>query len=80
MRKFFIETFGCQMNKYDSELVSGILKKVGYQQAEKIEESNIILINTCSVREHAESRVRNKIDSYQGLNFISYTAFSMKAV
>lgn len=64
MSTYYIETFGCQMNKYDSELVASILNDHGYTPAEKIEDANLILINTCSVREHAETRVKNKIDSY----------------
>ncbi|MBD3291028.1 tRNA (N6-isopentenyl adenosine(37)-C2)-methylthiotransferase MiaB, partial [candidate division KSB1 bacterium] len=64
MGKYFIETFGCQMNKYDSELVASILESEGYKQAEQIDDSDLILINTCSVRDHAEARVKNKLDSY----------------
>jgi len=67
MRKYFIETFGCQMNKYDSELIAGILNKNGYQPAATIKESDIVLINTCSVRDHAEARVKSKLDSYNAL-------------
>lgn len=67
MGKYFIETFGCQMNKYDSELVASILEKEGYIKARSIEESDLILINTCSVRDHAEIRVKNKLDSYQAV-------------
>ncbi|MBN2012924.1 tRNA (N6-isopentenyl adenosine(37)-C2)-methylthiotransferase MiaB [candidate division KSB1 bacterium] len=62
MSTYYIETFGCQMNKYDSELVATILDKHGYQPARSIDESDLILINTCSVRDHAEQRVKNKID------------------
>ncbi len=67
MNKYFIETFGCQMNKYDSELVASILNEDGFERVKNIEESDIILINTCSVRENAESRVKNKLDSYRAL-------------
>ena len=67
MTKYVIETFGCQMNKYDSELVASILNKEGYKQANSIEESDIILLNTCSVREHAEIRVKNKVDSFNAI-------------
>lgn len=67
MNKYFIETFGCQMNKYDSELVASILENEGYAQAVTVEDANLILMNTCSVRDHAEMRVRNKLDSLQGL-------------
>ena len=52
------------MNKYDSELVAGILKTSGYEAVHDIEKADIVLLNTCSVREHAEKRVIDKIDSY----------------
>lgn len=65
MNKYFIETFGCQMNKYDSELIASILEKSGYKKTDNVKDSDVILINTCSVREHAENRVRGKLDSFR---------------
>ncbi|HHS13492.1 MAG TPA: tRNA (N6-isopentenyl adenosine(37)-C2)-methylthiotransferase MiaB [bacterium] len=59
--RFFIETYGCQMNKYDSELISRILIDHGYTQASNADEADILIINTCSVREHAEQRVLGRI-------------------
>ncbi|MDD5132091.1 MAG: tRNA (N6-isopentenyl adenosine(37)-C2)-methylthiotransferase MiaB [bacterium] len=56
MLKFFITTFGCQMNIYDSELMAGILQAYGYQQVFEPRDAGLIIINTCSVREHAEER------------------------
>jgi len=56
-KQFYIETYGCQMNLSDSELMAGILINHGYQQADSIDDADIILVNTCAVREHAESRV-----------------------
>ncbi len=61
--KFFIQTFGCQMNKLDSELAAGLLIENGYKQAANIGEANIILYYTCSVREHAEHKVYSHIGS-----------------
>jgi tRNA-2-methylthio-N6-dimethylallyladenosine synthase len=61
--KFFIETYGCQMNISDSELVTSILKERGYQKAKSIEEADIIIFNTCSVRQHAEQRVIGRINN-----------------
>ncbi len=58
----FIETYGCQMNKYDSEIVAGILREKGFLIKEKSEEADIIIINTCSVRKHAETRALGKIN------------------
>ena len=57
----FIETYGCQMNKYDSEIVAGILTADGYRLAEDDREADVILINTCSVRDHAEKRALGRI-------------------
>lgn len=57
----FIETYGCQMNKYDSELIAGMLREHGYGITENIENADIILVNTCSVRDHAEQRVLGRI-------------------
>lgn len=66
-KKYYIETYGCQMNKYDSELVAGILNKQGFEAANSVTDSDLILVNTCSVREHAETRVLNRLDSFQHL-------------
>ena len=59
--KFFIETYGCQMNIADSELVSSILMDAGHQLVSNIDEAELIIFNTCSVREHAENRVLGRI-------------------
>lgn len=59
--KFFIETYGCQMNVSDSELVSGILLNAGWDQVSDIDHADLILFNTCSVRQHAEDRVLGRI-------------------
>ena len=67
MKKVYFETYGCQMNKYDSELVAGILKPEGYEQTTKADEADLILINTCSVREHAETRVFGRLDALRSL-------------
>ncbi|MCF7801449.1 MAG: tRNA (N6-isopentenyl adenosine(37)-C2)-methylthiotransferase MiaB [Candidatus Marinimicrobia bacterium] len=60
-KKYFIETYGCQMNVYDSELVAGILEKETYKRADSVEEADIIFLNTCSVREHAEDKVHARL-------------------
>ena len=59
--KFYIETYGCQMNIADSELVSSILMDAGHQLVSNIDEAELIIFNTCSVREHAENRVLGRI-------------------
>src|SRR5688500_15491840 len=60
-RKLYLETFGCQMNVLDSELVLGQLRAQGYQSVEDREQADVILYNTCSVREHAEQKVWSRL-------------------
>jgi len=60
---YHIETYGCQMNVYDSELVSGQLLKMGYKETQNLKLADIILLNTCSIREKAEETVHNRLDS-----------------
>ncbi|WP_146549291.1 tRNA (N6-isopentenyl adenosine(37)-C2)-methylthiotransferase MiaB [Rummeliibacillus suwonensis] len=56
-RKFLIRTYGCQMNEHDTEVMAGIFTQLGYEPTEDIEEANVILLNTCAIRENAENRV-----------------------
>jgi len=60
-RKFYIESYGCQMNFSDSEIVASILSDVGFSATRNMEESDLILINTCSIREKAEETVRKRL-------------------
>lgn len=60
-RKFYIESYGCQMNFSDSEIVASILHEIGFNPTRNIEESDLILINTCSIREKAEDMVRQRL-------------------
>lgn len=62
-KKLFIETYGCQMNVADSEVVAGILATVGYTLTDDLKAADLILVNTCSVREKAEQTVRNKLSN-----------------
>lgn len=62
---FFLETYGCQMNVNDSEILTAFLHNYQYQQADHPEEADLILINTCAVRENAEQRVFGRIDHYK---------------
>lgn len=64
MNKVFIETYGCQMNVYDSELVISILQKEGWQLCDSIESADMILVNTCSIRDNAEQRVWGRLDHF----------------
>lgn len=56
-RKFFIRTYGCQMNEHDTEVIAGIFTALGYEVADTVEDANIILLNTCAIRENAENKV-----------------------
>src|SRR2546421_13007218 len=60
-RKLYLETFGCQMNVLDSELVMGQLRAQGYEPVEDRDAADVILYNTCSVREHAEQKVWSRL-------------------
>ncbi len=61
--KIYIETYGCQMNLADTELVQGILKNNGYNISKEIDEADVILLNTCSVRDNAEQRIYGRLDN-----------------
>jgi|DewCreStandDraft_2_1066082.scaffolds.fasta_scaffold07003_4 tRNA-2-methylthio-N6-dimethylallyladenosine synthase len=63
-RKIYIETYGCQMNLADSEIVLGIMKNHGYTLTDDASRADVILVNTCSVREHAEQRVIGRLSSF----------------
>jgi len=65
--KVYIETYGCQMNLADSELVMGILKKNGYEIAKDASNANVILLNTCSVRDNAEQRIYGRLGNFKNL-------------
>ncbi len=59
--KLYIETYGCQMNAGDSEVVLSILQDEGYRYTERVEEADVILLNTCSIRDNAEQRIRSRL-------------------
>ena len=63
MKKLYIETYGCQMNVADSEVVASIMKMAGYDVCENIDEADAIFLNTCSVRENAENKIYNRLDT-----------------
>lgn len=66
-KKLFIETYGCQMNFADSEVIASIMKMDGYEMADKIEDSDLILVNTCSIRDNAEQKVLSRLQYFQSL-------------
>ncbi|RMH86170.1 MAG: tRNA (N6-isopentenyl adenosine(37)-C2)-methylthiotransferase MiaB [Calditrichaeota bacterium] len=61
MKKVYIETYGCQMNEYDTEIVKTVLGEHGYEFTDSTDEADIVLLNTCSVRENANKKVYNRI-------------------
>ena len=65
LKHFYIESYGCQMNFSDSEIVASILGEVGYAPTRNMEESDLILINTCSIREKAEETVRKRLKTFE---------------
>src|SRR5271169_1824188 len=65
-KKLYIETVGCQMNVLDSELVVGSLRRQGYELIHEIRAADVILFNTCSVREHAEDKIYSALGRLRG--------------
>jgi len=63
-RKFYIESYGCQMNFSDSEIVAAILMDKGYQPVSEHRDAHLVLINTCAIRDNAEQRVRNRLKEF----------------
>ena len=66
-KKLFIETYGCQMNVADSEVVASIMQMAGYEVAETLEEADAVFMNTCSVRENAEQKIYNRLEFFRSL-------------
>src|ERR1700686_5079162 len=66
-KTFYLETFGCQMNVHDSEKVIGTLVHEGYRQVETVEQADLILYNTCSIRDKAEQKVFHRLNDYKKL-------------
>lgn len=64
-KKLFLESYGCQMNFSDSEIVASILIDKGYTTTQNFEEADLILVNTCAIRENAELRVRNRLNDFK---------------
>jgi len=66
-RRAYVETYGCQMNVHESEILLGLLEEAGYRQARRPEEADLIVVNTCCVREKAEERILGRLGELQGL-------------
>lgn len=67
MKELFIETYGCQMNVADSEVVASVMKMAGYELCESVDEADAVFLNTCSVRDNAEQKVLNRLDTLHAM-------------
>ena len=70
-RKLFIESYGCAMNFSDSEIVASILSKEGFNTTKNLEDADLVLINTCSIRDKAEQTVRKRLEKYNAVKKIN---------
>ncbi|MBQ8462940.1 MAG: tRNA (N6-isopentenyl adenosine(37)-C2)-methylthiotransferase MiaB [Prevotella sp.] len=66
MKKLFIETYGCQMNVADSEVVASVMQMAGYEVCQSIDEADAIFLNTCSVRDNAEQKIYHRLEALKG--------------
>lgn len=66
-KKLFIETYGCQMNVADSEVIASVMQMAGYQVCGTIEEADAVFLNTCSIRDNAEQKIWNRLDFFHAL-------------
>lgn len=67
MKKLFIETYGCQMNVADSEVVASIMETIGYELCDQLEDADAVFMNTCSVRDNAEQKIYGRLQFFQSL-------------
>lgn len=70
-KKLFIESYGCQMNMNDSEIVASILSEQGFNTTQILEEADLVLVNTCSIREKAETTVRRRLQKYNAVKKVN---------
>ncbi|MGM2835113.1 tRNA (N6-isopentenyl adenosine(37)-C2)-methylthiotransferase MiaB, partial [Bacillus cereus group sp. Bce025] len=66
-RKFYIRTYGCQMNEHDTEVMAGIFTALGYEPTFSTEEADVVLLNTCAIRENAENKVFGELGHLKAL-------------
>ena len=67
MKKLYIETYGCQMNVADSEVVASVMQMAGYESTEVLEEADAVFLNTCSVRDNAEQKIYHRLDAIDAM-------------
>lgn len=68
MKKLYIETYGCQMNVADSEVIASVMKMAGYESQDTIEGADAVLLNTCSIRDNAEQKIVNRLESLYAMS------------
>lgn len=66
-RKFYIRTYGCQMNEHDTEVIAGILVGLGYEPTDTVKDADVVLLNTCAIRENAENKVFGELGHLKSL-------------
>ncbi len=66
-KKLFIETYGCQMNVADSEVVASVMQMDGYTMTDKLEDADAVFVNTCSIRDNAEQRVVQRLECFNAI-------------
>ena len=67
MKKLFIETYGCQMNVADSEVIASVMKMADYETCQSIDDADAVLLNTCSVRDNAEQKILNRLEALHAM-------------
>ena len=67
MKRLYIETYGCQMNVADSEVIASVLKMAGYDTCDTLDEADAVLLNTCSVRQNAENKILNRLETLNNI-------------
>ena len=67
MKKLYIETYGCQMNVADSEVVASVMQMAGYETTESLDEADAVFLNTCSVRDNAEQKIYHRLEVLNAL-------------
>ena len=65
MKKLYIETYGCQMNVADSEVVASVMRMAGYETTEELSEADAVFLNTCSVRDNAEQKIYHRLEALE---------------
>ena len=76
MKKLYIETYGCQMNVADSEVVAAVMQMAGYETTDSLYEADAVFLNTCSVRDNAEQKIYHRLDVLNAIKKRRQTASS----